>query len=278
MCGINAVYSRDALHKAVQIAIEQEHRGTLGTGLAYICNNNIKILKEPVAPRWFYNKYKFKLSNDYDIAICHNRMPSQGGINMQNTHPFASCNRQYAFIHNGNASINKIRKILKFYGHTILGDTDSEVLCHLLEIYYWNNSDWFKALEEFAHDYLGGAIIILTKDGVIYGVRNSTYPLNCVVTNKGIYLASEVQAIETVIDRYNEKIKEKFSLQSYKPIMIHNYRYTYYGKKEEVEKEEILYIYPYEYNTYIIHRYKHRDRRHRGLYDKEWLEWVWDYP
>jgi len=265
MCGIDAVFGKNAIIKALLITIGQLERGTQGTGVAYIRNNKIKIVKEPISPIKFFAKYSLRLQNLSNIAIAHNRAPSVGKVAYENTHPFLACNREFALIHNGTAlgyyESNKLRKHLQELGHVIIGQTDSELLTHILEEYYYSTNDYVQALERLYNNELHGAIIILTKQGEIYATKRGFEPLNYVKEGKEIYIASSPQAIANIIytkvkyDVYAIKSKQILRVKSNGEIEI-------IGKGEE------------EYN---IWRWDFEDEYSNGIktwyYDKELKSW-----
>jgi len=219
MCGINAVFGKNAVIKALLITLGQLERGTHGTGIAYISNGKIQIVKEPISPIKFFTKHYSSFENISDIAIAHNRAPSVGNISYENTHPFLACNKKFALIHNGTAInlsySNNIREELKRLGHAINGQTDSELLTHILEEYLITYNDYIQALQKLANSELNGAIIILTKDKEIYATKKGFEPLNYTKVNGEIYIASSPQAIANIIN-----VNQKYEIYKIKSKQI----------------------------------------------------------
>jgi glucosamine--fructose-6-phosphate aminotransferase (isomerizing) len=211
MCGISAVIGNNAPLKAILLTLNQLERGTEGCGIAYICNDKLKVIKEPCHPLEFFDMHLNELKENSKIAICHNRLPSAGSVKYENTHPFIDCNNYFALIHNGHAFLYENRKLLIENGHKISGETDSEVLTHLLEELYKEHKDMVKALKELTKNYLSGNIIVLTKDGKLYLAKSGYNNLHLAIAKNEIYIASSLNAIRKALkslDIRKYKVKE----------------------------------------------------------------------
>jgi glucosamine 6-phosphate synthetase-like amidotransferase/phosphosugar isomerase protein len=131
-------------------------------------------------------------------------MPSRGNVSYHNTHPFLSCDRQFAIVHNGTTIFRKstVLKVKKV--HRILGDTDSEVICHLLEEFYRRHGDMVTALTELCSTEFSGAILVLLKDGQLFALRKGLEPVHFAVTSRNVLVASTEKAIRNVLDEKAE--------------------------------------------------------------------------
>jgi glucosamine 6-phosphate synthetase-like amidotransferase/phosphosugar isomerase protein len=203
MCGISGVIGPKAAIAALHLVLGQLERGTQGCGVAFTLgrgeNTRISVLKEPVHPIQFIFKYLVALDLRSKSSIAHNRMPSRGKISYYNTHPFLSCDRQFAIVHNGTTFFRKttLRKVRK--NHRILGDTDSEIACHLLEQYYNMHGDMVTALAELADSEFSGAILVLVKDGRLYGMRKGLEPVHYAAAENSVFIASTETAIRNLV-------------------------------------------------------------------------------
>jgi glucosamine--fructose-6-phosphate aminotransferase (isomerizing) len=200
MCGIAGVYGESAAFKSLMLTLGQLERGVEGCGVAYICDREIRIVKDPVHPVEFMAKRINEVLVDTEYAISHNRLPSVGKVSYENTHPFMSCNRRFAFAHNGHAFVNHLRDYLIETGHKIAGETDSEILAHLLEQYLEEYGDMVKAVKELVENNLSGTIIVLMKDGEIYTARSGFNTLHYAVKDGEIYIASSDKAIKYLVE------------------------------------------------------------------------------
>jgi len=205
MCGVSAVYGSYAPIKAILMTLNQLERGVQGCGVAYICKNSIKIVKEPTHPVSFMNARLYEINVDSRLAIAHNRQPSMGKVCMENTHPFISCDGYFALAHNGHAFVSDIRTWLKENNHKLHGETDSEVLAHTLEEYFKETNDMLQAIGQLTVNYLSGTIVVLTKDNELYFANSGSYPLHYAQYNGEVYVASTKKAVESLLKALNAK-------------------------------------------------------------------------
>jgi glucosamine 6-phosphate synthetase-like amidotransferase/phosphosugar isomerase protein len=208
MCGIAGVSGPNAPVTALQLILGQLERGTLGCGVAFTQgrrdNPRIAVLKSPIHPIQFVGKYFARLDRRSLSAVAHNRWPSKGSVSYVNTHPFMACNRGFAIVHNGTTYFKKltIQKIKR--GHQILGDTDSEVICHIVEQYYNMHGDMVTALAELSDTEFSGSVLVLLKNGELYGLRKGFEPIHYCVTDSHVLIASSENAIRNLVNKRAE--------------------------------------------------------------------------
>jgi len=240
MCGITGVYSNMAVFKALLIMLEQLERGTKGAGVAWVEGGEIKIRKAPRHPANFVLTNFNKVNLRARVAIAHNRQPSMGKVCYENTHPFLACNREFALVHNGSMHNHNLRDKLVKNGHKIMGETDSEVIMHLLEDLLDEYGDMKSALDALWESGLNGAILVLTRKGEIYGIRRGQWPIVYGRNDEGVYIASTEYALTSVI--HDVKCN---SLESGKILIVRDGKFRVVG---ETKEQDYKYDYRFIYN------------------------------
>jgi glutamine---fructose-6-phosphate transaminase (isomerizing) len=135
MCGIfGYVGSRDEAPRLVLAGLKKlEYRGYDSWGIAARQNG------QPLA-RLLVEKHTGKIGQatttlpGSHAALGHTRWATHGGVTEANAHPHLDCQGRLAVIHNGIIENHtELRRELVARGHTFSSQTDTEVVCHLLE-------------------------------------------------------------------------------------------------------------------------------------------------
>jgi len=137
MCGIiGYVGSRVAAPILLEGLKRMEYRGYDSSGMALMepggllfekSAGKINRLEEVLADREFVST----------IGIAHTRWATHGEPTDLNAHPHLDCDEKIALVHNGIIeNYASLREFLKGRGHNFRTDTDTEILCHLVEEYY----------------------------------------------------------------------------------------------------------------------------------------------
>lgn len=130
--------------------------------------------------------------------ILHTRWATHGGVTDENAHPHWDCKKEIFSIHNGIIeNYRELKDKLIKEGHKFSSETDTEVLCHLIEKYFEGNLEEAvrKALKEVRGTY--GLVVIAKRDpGKIVAARLSS-PLILGVNQEGILIASDPSAVIT---------------------------------------------------------------------------------
>jgi glucosamine--fructose-6-phosphate aminotransferase (isomerizing) len=173
----------------------------------------------------------YDLNVDVKLAIAHNRLPSVGNVCLENTHPFIDCNGYLALAHNGHVFTSNLREWLIENGHKILGETDSEVLTHVLEEYFDETSDMLQAVAQLTVNHLIGSIVVITLNNEIYCAKCGYYPLHYTTVDGEVYVASSKNAIERLLKALNIKHYEIIEVQDYEILKIRDGKVEHYKIK-----------------------------------------------
>ncbi|NQW17988.1 MAG: glutamine--fructose-6-phosphate transaminase (isomerizing) [Chloroflexi bacterium] len=152
-------------------------------------------------------------------GIGHTRWATHGVVNRQNSHPHVSCDGEVALVHNGIVeNYLELRTELAADGHTLLSDTDTEAIVHLIEMNMRAGQSLEDALLRAAGRLKGAGTFVVSarnEPGKIVGMRTGNAggivvghiddgnmmasDLLAVLpyTNKVVYLDSGEQAIIT---------------------------------------------------------------------------------
>lgn len=227
MCGIAGFIVNDPSRAQLifDILENQKHRGMTSCGIAWVNDGKIEIHKDVVAPSKYKEEWKGKLSLG-KIGIAHNRAPSVGEAAVHNAHPFLSCNKRFALVHNGTVSKKLYSPGMRLF-HDFEGDTDSEYMLHVFEEFYnilsedaevrervsklfesrfKNKTDELPLLALYLlhlmlyneKGYNSYAVLVLSADGKIYGIRKGN-PVVIAIEKDSVFIASEVRSFDGVI-------------------------------------------------------------------------------
>ncbi|MFA7673973.1 MAG: glutamine--fructose-6-phosphate transaminase (isomerizing) [Clostridia bacterium] len=197
MCGIVGYIGKE---NAAPILLEGlkklEYRGYDSAGIAVISNGTINMVKTSGK---IVNLCE-KTHNGTDLigmtGIGHTRWATHGAPNDINAHPHVSQNGKFAIIHNGIIeNYVKLREELKSKGYKFVSETDTEVIAHLLEMYYDGNfkTTVMKTVARLEGSYALGVLCAQYPD-VMFATKLSS-PLILGIGVGENYFASDVTAL-----------------------------------------------------------------------------------
>jgi glucosamine--fructose-6-phosphate aminotransferase (isomerizing) len=134
MCGIVGFCSGERAAPAVIKALKcVEYRGYDSAGIAVLTNGQLLVKKDIGKLDEIETRHNLS-SLSGNIAIGHTRWATHGGVTPANAHPHYDCNQTIAIVHNGVIdNYQELRHRLASQGHRFTSETDTEVICHLLE-------------------------------------------------------------------------------------------------------------------------------------------------
>jgi glucosamine--fructose-6-phosphate aminotransferase (isomerizing) len=140
MCGIIGYIGKD---KDVSFGIEAlkrlEYRGYDSSGIAFFAPEREDIFCVKAAGRIAKLEEKFQ---DGEVRkgnplVGHVRWATHGIPNDVNAHPHHDCKKNIFLVHNGIIeNFKSLKDHLEHEGHTFYSQTDTEVLCHLIEKFF----------------------------------------------------------------------------------------------------------------------------------------------
>ena len=144
MCGITGYVGKN--NNAIKVVIDGleslEYRGYDSAGIAYTDENKINIIKEKGKIVNLKNNIDFNVKSN--LAIGHTRWATHGEPNKVNSHPHSV--NKFTIVHNGIIeNYLELKTNLLEKGYKFQGETDSEVLCALIDSYYQESKDIIKA-------------------------------------------------------------------------------------------------------------------------------------
>lgn len=177
MCGIvGYIGHREAVDVIIKGLQRLEYRGYDSAGVA-ISNGKLSIQK----CKGKVEQLQKLINANYphgNIGIGHTRWATHGEPNDVNAHPHRDGSHRFAIVHNGIIeNYDALKKELKLAGHHFEGETDTEVLAHLIEqVKKVSNVDFETAVQ-----------LALTQVDGTYGlaILNQDEPNKLIVARKG---------------------------------------------------------------------------------------------
>lgn len=196
MCGIVGYVGKDCASKIILEGLEKlEYRGYDSSGLSIISGNKLntrRLVGRLSNLSCSIERYPIQGT----IGIGHTRWATHGVPSDINSHPHTNEAGTISVVHNGIIeNYMSLKKELIEEGYNFASDTDTEVISHLIDLYY--NGDLLqavsKAVKRLKGAYALGVVSSLNPDELI-GVRYES-PLILGIGEGELYLASDIPAI-----------------------------------------------------------------------------------
>ena len=204
MCGIIGYIGKKSLEKVLIEGLKNlEYRGYDSSGIALQNFNDVQIIKSTGKIKELEKKLQEINLINSNIGIAHTRWATHGNPNIENAHPHQVGN--ITLVHNGIIeNANELRQKLTKEGVKFKSQTDTEVLCALINFYYKNDisSAIKKALKEVKGSY--ALAILVKKDESIYAIKKDS-PLIVGIDKDGYFIASDISAIIKYTNKYIHK-------------------------------------------------------------------------
>jgi len=265
MCGIFGYLGKkqEIIKKSIKALKILRSRGYDSAGIGYISNNLIQTTKSIQLDLETLNTQEKNIKSYSCIA--HTRWATNGGISIENTHPFVSTNGKFALVHNGiiNNSDKLKKQLLKY--KTFSSETDSEVIVNLIELNFekLKKIKTFKQILRLTMQQLEGCwgiLLIKLDEPLNLYITRSEIPLVVGFNTNSFYLSSDYNTFSEYVDKYFELEDNDILCLSYDPINnnvnshdVKDYKLTY------IDQNEIISGTPYPYEFWLEKEIKEQD-------------------
>lgn len=175
-----------------------EYRGYDSYGFCVFTNKEEPFLYKRVGKISEAEKEISELKIEGNLGQAHTRWATTGEVTNENAHPHFDCQKEIFLVHNGIIeNYKELKEALIKEGHKFTSQTDSEVLCHLIEKYFEGNLEEAvrRALREIRGTY-GIAVMSRRDPQKIVAARLSS-PLIVGVNQNEFLVASDPAALIT---------------------------------------------------------------------------------
>ena len=197
MCGIvGFTGAQEAAPVLLDGLKKLEYRGYDSAGIAVMNDGKITLSKVTGRIAGLCEKTGNGSKTPGTAGIGHTRWATHGAPTEENAHPHLSNDGRFAIVHNGIIeNYSSLREELKEKGYTFESETDTEVIVHLIEMYYKGSvrEALVKATNRLQGSYALG-VICTDEPGKIFAVRESS-PLILGLGVGDSYFASDVTAL-----------------------------------------------------------------------------------
>jgi glucosamine--fructose-6-phosphate aminotransferase (isomerizing) len=193
MCGIVGFIGKEQASPIVLRALTKlEYRGYDSAGVASISDSKILLKKDVGKIAEVQGRYALD-GLPGNIAIGHVRWATHGAVSVANAHPHMDCDGKIAVVHNGIIeNYQELRHQLEGE-HRFVSETDTEVICHLIETYMRMGNALEKAVIAATQQMVGSyalAVISVSEPEKIVAVRKSS-PLVIGIGDGEYFVASD---------------------------------------------------------------------------------------
>lgn len=197
MCGIVGFTGKQSAAPILLDGLKKlEYRGYDSAGVAVMDQEQIEVVKVTGRIANLCEKTKDGEAVPGTTGIGHTRWATHGAPTEENAHPHLSNDGRFAVVHNGIIeNYIALREELIKDGYHFESETDTEVIVHLIELYY--KGDMREALIQTTNRLRGSyalGVICTEEPGKIYAVREAS-PLILGVGVGENFFASDVTAL-----------------------------------------------------------------------------------
>lgn len=237
MCGIvGYVGEGHAKERIIDGLKRLEYRGYDSAGIALPVNGRIEIRKH-VGEIKNLEKIIGDPAYDSSVGIGHTRWATHGAPSDLNAHPHANGDNSIAIVHNGIIeNYQEIKEwLIRDYGVKFKSETDSEVIAHLIGIYY--DGDLLqavnRAVEQMRGAYAVAAIAAAEPDKIV-AVRKDA-PLVAGIGKGFNFIASDIPALL-------KYVREVYLIENNETVVLTKDDIKIYNEDGKVVKRDVFHV------------------------------------
>lgn len=237
MCGIvGYVGEGHAKERIIDGLKRLEYRGYDSAGIALPINGRIEIRKH-VGEIKNLEKIIGDPAYDSSVGIGHTRWATHGAPSDLNAHPHANGDNSIAIVHNGIIeNYQEIKEwLIRDYGVKFKSETDSEVIAHLIGIYY--DGDLLqavnRAVEQMRGAYAVAAIAAAEPDKIV-AVRKDA-PLVAGIGKGFNFIASDIPALL-------KYVREVYLIENNETVVLTKDDIKIYNEDGNVVKRDVFHV------------------------------------
>ncbi len=237
MCGIvGYVGEGHAKERIIDGLKRLEYRGYDSAGIALPINGRIEIRKH-VGEIKNLEKIIGDPAYDSSVGIGHTRWATHGAPSDLNAHPHANGDNSIAIVHNGIIeNYQEIKEwLVRDYGVKFKSETDSEVIAHLIGIYY--DGDLLqavnRAVEQMRGAYAVAAIAAAEPDKIV-AVRKDA-PLVAGIGKGFNFIASDIPALL-------KYVREVYLIENNETVVLTKDDIKIYNEDGKVVKRDVFHV------------------------------------
>ena len=237
MCGIvGYVGEGHAKERIIDGLKRLEYRGYDSAGIALPINGKIEIRKH-VGEIKNLEKIIGDPAYDSSVGIGHTRWATHGAPSDLNAHPHANGDNSIAIVHNGIIeNYQEIKEwLIRDYGVKFKSETDSEVIAHLIGIYY--DGDLLqavnRAVEQMRGAYAVAAIAAAEPDKIV-AVRKDA-PLVAGIGKGFNFIASDIPALL-------KYVREVYLIENNETVILTKDDIKIYNEDGKVVKRDVFHV------------------------------------
>ncbi len=139
---------------------------------------------------------RIEIPFESNVGIAHTRWATAGSVTKENAHPHFNEDKSIAVVHNGIIeNFQELKKELEMKGHRFSSETDTEVVCHLIEEYIEEGNDFPEAVRKAFLKLEGRNAIVAThrKFPGLVSIKKGS-PLVVGVGDNEYFVASDIRA------------------------------------------------------------------------------------